>query len=98
MPPQPATSRGSVTSAAAAKKPDRMAPMILHSRDWGTKRLGGCGLRDARTGLVTRGLRLVTELFEARDHEAIGLARERRRKNSVPFGISRQLLGERDQV
>ena len=40
----------------------------------------------------------MTELFEAGDHEAIGLARQRRRENSVPFGISRQLLGERDEV
>ena len=67
--------------------------MILQSRGEGLE-LGDQGtLR-----LVTRDLRLATELLETGDHEPIGLARERRRKNRVPFRVSRQLLGERDEV
>jgi len=37
-------------------------------------------------------------LFEAGDHESIGLAGERRGQNRVALGISRQLLGERNEV
>jgi hypothetical protein len=38
------------------------------------------------------------ELLQARYHQAIRLAGERRRKNRMPFRIAGQLLRERDQV
>src|SRR5207244_12813055 len=37
------------------------------------------------------------QLAEPGDHQAIGLARERRRQNRVALGIARQLLRERDE-
>jgi hypothetical protein len=35
---------------------------------------------------------------EAGDHQAIGLARERRRQNRVTLGVARKLLRKRDEL
>jgi hypothetical protein len=38
------------------------------------------------------------EVAEPRDHQAIGLARERRRQNRVTLRVAGQLLGKRNQL